>query len=314
MPSVKRKSAAKKPAKKTAKKTRAKKKTGGRGSASHDLGVRFSGLFKAAGAGLGVVALLVGVVLWTGGYVGVLTERAGGAVENAVASAGFDVRRVTVKGLSKTGHTELLNAVGPVIGDSILHFDHHRAMARIEELGWVRSAAVTRLLPNTVHVSVRERVPAAVWQLSGKLYLIDGAGAVIDEVGAYEYSSMPLIVGAGAPEAASEILQALKGEDALWNMTTALVRVSDRRWNVRLKNGVDIKFPETEIAMAVADIAALHAAHGLLDEDLEYIDLRDPERVIFRRKGDKRDTIRPGARPAAPTAPPPGSATSPRNG
>ena len=247
----------------------------------------------ALSAGFAIAFLLVAAVLWTGGYFGLLGEKATGVVGKVAVSAGFEVQRITVRGLSKASEEELLSAVGPVIGDSLLHFDPHAARGRVEELGWVRAAAVSRLLPDTVHVSIRERVPAAVWQLSGNLYLIDGAGAVIKQVDAFEYSNLPLIVGAGAPESAAEMLQALKRQPALWRMAAALVRVSDRRWNVRLKNGVDIKFPETDFYSAVDDVAALHNAYGTLDENLEYIDLRDPERVIIRRKGEITDQAAP---------------------
>ena len=288
MSKVKRKA----PAKKSSK---TKPKRGAKTSTplGQRLSEQFSGVAIAAGAGLCVAALIGVAVLWTGGYFGVLGEKTKTAMSHVVVAAGFDVKRITVKGLTKTSEDELLNVIGPIVGDSILHFDHHRARGRVEELGWVRAAAVSRLLPDTVHISVREREPAAVWQLAGRLYLIDDIGAVIDEVGAYEYSNLPLIVGAGAPEAASGMLNALQRRPKLWRMAAALVRVSDRRWNVRLKNGVDIKFPEVGYEAAVDDVAALQAAHGVLDENLEYVDLRDPERVVFRRRGETEEEIRP---------------------
>lgn len=287
MPKVKRRNTAKK---KAARRSAGRRKTtAAKPSPFASLRQAISGVAPALLAGGGVLLLLGFGVLWTGGYIGVMGERVTNAAGEVAVAAGFKVQRITARGLDRTREEDLLGAVGPVIGDSLLHFDQDAARARVEELGWVRAAAVSRLMPDTVHVSIREREPAAVWQLSGSLYLIDGAGAVIDEVGAYEYSSLPLIVGAGAPDAAAGMLQALKRQPALWEMAAALVRVGDRRWNVRLKNGVDIKFPETDFQSAVREIASLHTAHGTLDEDIEYIDLRDPERVVLRRKGSLED-------------------------
>ncbi|MEO1136331.1 MAG: cell division protein FtsQ/DivIB, partial [Pseudomonadota bacterium] len=146
-------------------------------------------------------------------------------------------------------------------------------------------AAVSRLLPNTVHVSVRERDPAAVWQLSGALHLIDDKGAIIREVNAFEYADLPLIVGAGAPAAASEILVALHDEPELQRRASALIRVSDRRWNLKTKDGVDVKLPERGVGDAVTYLSRLHDRTGLLDEPLEYVDLRNPENFVYRTKG-----------------------------
>lgn len=144
---------------------------------------------------------------------------------------------------------------------------------------------MSRLFPDTIHVSIRERAPAAVWQMSGRLHLIDIDGAVIREVGAYEYSHLPLIVGAGAPDAASSILRALARHPEIGDLTSALVRVGERRWNVRLRNGIDIRLPDEKFAEALDVLASLQSSSGILDQTLEYIDLRDPERMIVRKRG-----------------------------
>ena len=235
-------------------------------------------------AGVTVIVALGAAMLVSGGYVGLAGEKAGGLMRQAAIGAGLDIRRITAIGYDKATDADIRSAVGPVVGASIAHFDLHAARARVENLGWVRTAAVSRLWPNTVHVSVREREPAAVWQLSGALHLIDQTGAVISEIDVYEYSNLPLIVGAGAPESVSDILKALRSEAELWGEAAALVRVGERRWNLRLKSGADIKFPEDDVAGAVKTLARLQTAYGLLDRPLEYVDLRDPSRLVYRER------------------------------
>ncbi len=281
----KEKTVAKAKSKKAVKST--KKKVGLNSAPITDNLLRRAGM--AGGAGL-VTALLVAiVVLWASGVIGRVAEDAsrgaGQQVARIMISAGFDVRRVTIVGRDKTSRYAITNALGPVDGTSLMHFDPHEARARIEQIGWVRSAAVSRLWPNQINVSIRERVPAALWQVSGSLRLVDHAGAVIREIGAYEYTDLPLIVGAGAPEAAASILASLAEVKVFDGRVAALVRVSDRRWNLRLGNEMDIKLPETGYAQAVEDLAVLHEAVGVLDRNFEYIDLRDPERAFFRCHG-----------------------------
>jgi cell division protein FtsQ len=247
----------------------------------------FGGRYSAAAiAGAFVLLLLAGVFLWAGGYFGAALRAADRTAANAAVAAGFEVRRVLLRGAHQTAHAEVVAALGPTLGRSILHLRLDDARRRIENIGWVRSAAVTRLLPNTISISIREREPAAVWQIDGNLHLIDASGAVIRAVSAYEYSNLPLIVGAGAPEAASGILKALAAEEELQRRTYALVRVGERRWNMRLRNNIDIKLPEQNFVGAIGDLALLQAAQGTLDQPLEYIDLRDPERMIIKRRGE----------------------------
>jgi cell division protein FtsQ len=262
---------------------RAKRKTKKTDSSLWALAADFCSRFAVAGAaGATVIAAIAAAGLWAGGYFGLAGDRLSRIAGAGAVAAGFEVRRITGKGNEQANNQDLLDAIGPVIGTSMLHFDIDAARARVEALGWVRSAAVSRLWPETVHVSIREREPAAVWQISGVLHLIDPDGAIIREIDAFEYSNLPLIVGAGAPESASGALKALRADSELWSRTAALIRVGDRRWDVRLKAGGDVRFPETGYGEAISILAEINEAYGLLDRGIEYIDLRDPNQIVFR--------------------------------
>ena len=276
------------------KKTRAKpaRKTNAKRGFIAAIGEAVSNYAIAGVAGLTVVLALGGIIVWSGGYVGLAGEKAGRIVEGAVVASGLEIRRITAIGYERATENDIRAAVGPVVGASLAHFDIHAARARVEDIGWVRSAAVTRLWPNTIHVSVREREPAAVWQMSGTLHLIDLSGAVIDEISTVEYSNLPLITGAGAPDSVGEALRALRSDPELWGEAAALMRVGDRRWDLRLESGADIKLPETDVADAVRTLARLQAAYGLLDRPLEYIDLRNPDRLVYREVGESEAAIK----------------------
>lgn len=281
------KRARKGPRKSAPKKLRAKKKaTPAPASYGHTMVQRVG---MAGGAGLVAVLLIGAALLWSGGVIGRIgedvTRSAGQSTARAMIAAGFDIRRITVVGRDKTSHYAIENALGPVTGMSLMHFSPDEARARIEQIGWVRSAAVSRLWPNQINISIRERTPAALWQVAGSLRLVDHGGAIIREIGAYEYTDLPMIVGVGAPEAAAGILAVLDEVGLFDGRITALVRVSDRRWNLRLGNEMDVKLPETGYGQAVRDLAVLHEAVGVLERNFEYIDLRDPERAFFHCHG-----------------------------
>ena len=236
----------------------------------------------AGAAGAVVILAAIGATLWACGYVGLLGEQIEARASRAAVGAGFEIRRVTLSGRSRAGLDEVEAALGPAVGQSILHYSLDEARARVEQLGWVRVAAVTRLLPDTINISIRERSPAAVWQMDGALHLIDVEGAVIREIGAYEYSQLPLIIGAGAPAAASEILSALKTLPEIYEETTAATRLADRRWDLKMRSGAVVKLPEARLNDALTTLSTLKESYGVLDRRLEYIDLRDPERMVVR--------------------------------
>ncbi|OFX00423.1 MAG: hypothetical protein A3E78_16035 [Alphaproteobacteria bacterium RIFCSPHIGHO2_12_FULL_63_12] len=237
-------------------------------------------------AGSIVILGLIAIVLWAGGYFAMVGRAADRMANAAAVAGGLEVKRVTLRGAHQTAHREITDALGPVLGASIIHLSLDDARARIEELGWVRSAAVTRLLPDTISISVREREPAAVWQMKGVLYLVDNTGAIIREVDAGEYANRPLIVGAGAPEAAGGILTALAGKEELQKRIYALMRVGERRWDLRLHNDIEIRLPEENFESALSDLELLQAAQQTLDQPIKYIDLRDPERMVVKKRDE----------------------------
>lgn len=64
----------------------------------------------------------------------------------------------------------------------------------------------------------------------------------------------------------------------------AAVRVSNRRWNLTLKDGATVLLPEGEEVPAIHRLAKLHASTHLLDRPVVLIDMRLPDRLTIREK------------------------------
>jgi cell division protein FtsQ len=68
----------------------------------------------------------------------------------------------------------------------------------------------------------------------------------------------------------------------LRDQVRASVLIGERRWNLRLKNGLDIRLPETEVAPALATLVGLDKDKKLLSRDIVAVDLRLPDRVTVQ--------------------------------
>ena len=55
-----------------------------------------------------------------------------------------------------------------------------------------------------------------------------------------------------------------------------------RRWNLRLKNGIDVRLPDTNIEQALDTLARVDREKGLLTRDIASVDLRLPDRVTVK--------------------------------
>ena len=167
-------------------------------------------------------------------------------------------------------------------GDLSVILNAREARRRVEEIAWVKQAEVLRLLPDSIKVKVTERPPFAVWQWQGDLSVIDAEGVVIGPASQDDYAALPLVVGTGANKEAAALFELLARWPALRPRMRAAVRVADRRWNIRLFNGVDIRLPEVGVAAALDELAALEESYGLLQRDIAAVDLRLSDRITIR--------------------------------
>jgi cell division protein FtsQ len=118
---------------------------------------------------------------------------------------------------------------------------------------------------------------------------------VILEADAARFPNLPLVVGQGADQAAGAILPAIASRPRLRDRLEALVRVDDRRWDLRLKDGSLIQLPAIAEDSALIQLDQLDQRRRILDLGFARIDLRDPDMVAVR----PRDAALPGQQLAA---------------
>ncbi len=225
-----------------------------------------------AGAGFGVLALDPVARV----------QQAAGALAALGRGPGLAVQEIRVEGREYTPREALLAAVGIVPGEPILDFDPQAAKARLEEVAWVASAHVERRLPGTILVRIEERRAFAIWQRDGRFFVIDREGRVMATERIDAFGPLPLVVGAGAERAAAPMIDLLRGAPEVADRVQAIVRVSERRWNLRLHNNADVLLPEGHEEAAIVRLAELQSRERLLDRPLAAVDMRLPDRLVVR--------------------------------
>lgn len=243
--------------------------------------------FASLGASC-LLAMLAIAWLWNSGWIGRQVDGVVAAAYQLTADAGFAVDDVLVEGRGRTGRAEILAALRVRRGTPILAVDPQAARDRLQALPWINQATVERRLPRLLYIRLIEHEPLALWQLDGKLSVIDRSGHVIPGAAAKQFAHLPLVVGRGAPAQAASLLAMLEREPDLKPLVDAAVRVGGRRWNLHLKGGIDVRLPEANSAEAWSQLARIEREHGLLGRDVVAIDLRLPGRLVVRTAPDAR--------------------------
>jgi cell division protein FtsQ len=231
----------------------------------------------------GAAALAVAaIVLATNDRAERLIQAAGDSFTNQTAAAGFRLADIRLEGASAQSSPDILRAADLHKGVPLVALDLAAARRRVEQVGWVKSVRVIRLLPDGVVIDVVERRLLAVWNDNGRVGVIDATGVVAPEADPARFARLPLVVGDGANLAAGHILPLVQQRPRLMARLDALVRVDDRRWDLRLKGGGIVQLPASDEEAALIRLDQLDQASRVLDLGFSRIDLRDPQMVAVR--------------------------------
>jgi cell division protein FtsQ len=206
---------------------------------------------------------------------------------NAIAnSAGFRIKTVAINGRKQLTQDEVL-AIGGVNGrSSLLFLDAATVRDKLRANPWIADATILKLYPGRLQIDIVERSAFALWQQDGRLSVIADDGAVLEPYMSRRFISLPLVVGRGAETRARDFLALLARYPQVHAATKAAVFVGERRWNLRLKDGLDIRLPENDVGNALASLSKLDKEDRLFSRDIVAIDMRLPDRLTVQLSED----------------------------
>jgi len=239
-----------------------------------------------SGAGAAAVAtLLLGSVCYgvvKGNHVTTITENVQAICDAAATAAGFGISEVALTGERELGRDEILRTAGITDSTSLLFLDAAQARVRLLTNPWIAEATVLKLYPGRLRIEIKERAPFALWQKDARTALIAVDGTVLEPAVPERFARLPLVVGNGAAQAAPGFLDLVSHYPSVSKLITASVLVAERRWNLRLANGVEILLPEADAERALQTLTDLDRDKNLLARDIVAVDLRLADRVTVR--------------------------------
>src|SRR6202790_1182132 len=246
-------------------------------SLPHRAGVAATVLILLGSAGFGIVK---------GGHVDELTQ-ALSDTRNALAnSAGFRITTVAINGRKQLSQDEVL-AIGGVNGrSSLLFLDPATVRDKLKANPWIADATILKFYPGQLQIDIVERSAFALWQQDGRLSVISDDGAVLEPYLSRRFVSLPLVVGKGAETRAKDFLALLARYPQVNSVTKAAIFVGERRWNLRLKDALDIRLPENDVSGALAALSKLDKEDRLFSRDIVAVDMRLPDRLTVQLSED----------------------------
>ena len=240
---------------------------------------------QGAGASAAAMLLLASVSYGAikGGHGSQILENLQDLCDAAANKAGFRIAEVALAGEHEIGRDEILTLAGISDHSSLLFLDAARARARLMNNPWISDATVLKLYPDRLRIEIKERKPFALWQKDRRIALIAVDGVVLENDVRARFADLPRVVGKGAEQSAQDFLTLIGRYPAIARRTEASIFVAERRWNLRLKDGVEILLPENEAEQALQILVDLDRNQKLLSRDIITVDLRLPDRITVRQ-------------------------------
>ena len=220
-------------------------------------------------------------------------HKVGMAAGEAVGRAGFTVRHIDVTGIDRMDRTSVYAVALDQQSIAMPLVDLEGVRQKLLKYGWVADARVSRRLPDTLAIEIVERKPAAVWQHSQQLTLVDAEGVALEPVSLNAMPNLPLVIGPDANVQATALMALMSHAPQLKPVLDGARWIGDRRWDLKFQSGETLLLPEGEAAAVAAlkKFAELDAAQRLLGRGMARFDMRNPDQMA----------VLPGAKKAAAT-------------
>lgn len=195
---------------------------------------------------------------------------------------GFTVENIQLEGLRYTSKLDVLNVLNVNYGDNIFQVDAETLVESLKQIGWIEHVTVHKRLPNTIDISIKEYNPYALWQHENKVSVIAETGVIIPKALPKHFSDLPLIVGDKANLHYKKLFSILSDYPTLKEMVISAQYMYGRRWRLFFSTNVIVDLPETDIANGLHKLYGLHQKQKILDRDVEIIDIRVENKLIFK--------------------------------
>lgn len=202
------------------------------------------------------------------------------------------VENVRINGTVHTKGSDIIEKIGLSKNESMWSLNITEVVNRINELPWVKKSDIKKIYPSTLEINIYEHNPIAIWFFDGKKYLVDDESNIIEKLNPADFNNLKVIAGHNALSEIPNIMDILQKFPYFKKKVKSILRVGDRRWTVRLYNGITIHLPENKIADSIRDLEYLDNEKLLLSRYIDVIDMRLPDRIdILPSQIGYRDNI-----------------------
>jgi cell division protein FtsQ len=201
--------------------------------------------------------------------------------------ATFSLHKIVFSGNTHLTDEELKGLSGLKGGEDMITLSASRVSEKITSSPWVREATVRKELPDTVRAVIQEAEPFALLDMTGRMFLVDDEGELLEELRETAVPFLPVIAGnpfeqKSVYSEAIRLVQAMKQSGLLLTKDHIEVIAHDMRELSVNIDGTVVKVGQGDYEEKLTRLAELEGDIRKRQIPVDYIDLRFANRVIVK--------------------------------
>jgi cell division protein FtsQ len=209
------------------------------------------------------------------------------AYRQTQSDARFAVRKIEIAGAVHTPRVAIDAVTQRYTGLNLFKIDIARVQQDLGSLPWIARIDIEKKLPDTLRITIAERMPVALLQNGAKLQYVDEQGVTFADLSAsVGDDDLPLITNAAGPELARTValIRDLRAHDP-----QAFARISEVRpvapdgfalFDRQL--GAFLYANRADLSPKLRHLDAILAAEQMRPRSIEYADLRFDDRIVIK--------------------------------
>jgi len=201
--------------------------------------------------------------------------------------AAFHVEKFVFAGNEHLSDEELKNLAGFTDNENLLTVSSSKIFEKMIGSPWIRAVSIRKELPDRLHILIKEAEPFALFDLKGRLFIVDEKGKMLEELKDTSVPFLPVITGPpfGKKEVFSEALslvRAIKDKGLLLKKDhIEIIAYKPQEMSVNL-DGVVVKVGTGDYEDKLARLMELEGEIKKRNIHVDYIDLRFANRAVVK--------------------------------
>lgn len=203
-------------------------------------------------------------------------------VNQLSSKTGFALRQVEVNEVCHycTSAKPILKTIQP--GTSIFLIDIEDIRSQLEQQSCIKAAKIRRHYPDIIVIEIIEQKPIAIWQNNQQFFYITEEDKIMPIKTLNDIESFIIVTGNNAPSNTSDLISFLELDKEYKDRVISATWIGNRRWNVKLKEGLTVALPEDNPEIAWNKFIKMSKNPTFIEKNYSLVDFRIPDRIYTK--------------------------------